>query len=291
LVFIHPLKALPIGGDSMMRKLIFLLALHFSLYGSAIPNFENMSQCENVTFFLSTTRSGSNLVSASLGIITRKPIAWIKWGMQVFDPSSPYRNHPSYNRLGLSLISDTPLLYRSHLADDLSQVPSHLNKLIFVTRNPKELLFRDFYLKASSDVPSTEFIQQFLDAYLKNFDLYDSWLAENRYLIFYEDFIYQDDQLLIQLLQFMGEEPTYFEDFLSHKEEYLARLLDSYKTQHSTNKGGASSKDARKLLYYSESVPIHILTYIDDYLKSAAPTIWERYLKRFQSVCNQAEME
>lgn len=268
----------------MSRILVFFLSLHFCLYGSAVPNFEDMSQCENVVFFLSTPQSGSNLVSGNLGIITRKPISWIRWGMKIFDPTSQHRNHPSYNRIGLRLISDTPLLYRTHYVSDLNEVSSQKNKLIFVSRNPKELLFREFYLNAQpAELPSNEFIDDFLTKYLNNFHVYISWDAKNKYLVFYEDVIDQETEQLVKILEFIGEEPTYLEDFITNKEEYLAQQLESYKTQHARVKGGASAKDGPKTIYYSKNVPKNILTYIDDYIKKDAPRIWEQCLKRFQT--------
>lgn len=268
----------------LIRVLFCLFSMHAAIYGSAIPNFEKMSECESVTFFLSTPRSGSNLVSGCLGAITRKPISWLQWKREILDPSCSFRNHPSCNRLGLPMVSDEPLLYRTHESFSLREVPSEANKLIFITRNPKELLFREFYLNApSSEIPSQEFINQFLDSYLINFYVFHSWSDENKYLGFYEDFIDYETEQFLNLLDFMQEEPTYLEDFLAHKEEYISKLLESYQTQHAGVKGGASSKNGPKEIYYSRDVPKKTLKYIDNYIKKSAPAIWKRYLIRFQT--------
>lgn len=264
-----------------------MLLLNFAIYGSEIPRMDRIWKSKNVTFFLSTTRSGSNLVTASLSAISRKPIWWLWWTDSIFDHSSECRKHPSYNRLGLPLISSIPLLYRTHYEFSLlMRVPSKLNKLIFVTRNPKELLFREFFLKSTSTVePDSQFIETFLKRYLQAFKVYDSWFVENRRLVFYEDFINQGDEILVQLLQFMDEEPKYLDDFITNKQEYMSIMLESYARQHKRNSGGlSSSTDGPKSIYYTKNASLEILTYIDEYIEKEAPKIWELYLKRFQVV-------
>ena len=269
----------------MIRYFFFLLCFHFSIYASEVANCKDVGKNENVTFFLSTTKSGSNLITGCLSAITRKPISWFTWGDSILDPASKHREHISYNRIGLPLISDMPLLYRTHYEfDELMQVPSQHNKLIFATRNPKELIYRKFLILASSsENPDPNFIIEFLDKYLKAFDVFDSWFPETRFIVFYEDFIFDDDAILLRLLQFMDETPEFLDDFLEHKKEYLSRLLESYKNQHTNNSGGASSRGGPKPIYYTLNASQDILRYIDEYIQWKAPQIWEKYLKRFQS--------
>ena len=109
---------------SILIITLFSFFLYSSIYCSEIPNFKKIWKSENVIFLLSTPKSGTNLVSASLSAITRKPIWWVKWGTNFFDPYSEYKNHISYNRLNLPLVCDIPLLYRTHYEfAELMQVP------------------------------------------------------------------------------------------------------------------------------------------------------------------------
>lgn len=268
----------------MMCRILFLIFIQTAIYGSEVPNFKKIDKSRNVTFFLSTTKSGSNLVSASLSAITRKPISWLGWGNKIFDPSFEGRNNPSYNRLGLSFVSDKPLLYRTHYGlSKLMKVPSKLNKLIFVTRNPKELIYRKFFLQSPSlENPDSQFIEEFLDGYLQVFKVYNSWYPENRFIVFYEDFIDQDEVILLQVLEFMDEEPKFLDDFINNKQEYRIRLLNSYNQQHKDTAGGKSSIGKSKAIHYSKNASPEILTFIDEYIKRKAPNIWKQYLKRFQ---------
>ena len=266
---------------------LLILGVFFSLfgaYGSEVPNFSHLEQCRGAVFFLSTTRSGSNLISGSLSAITRKPISWISWGHQIFSPNAgDLRRDPSYNRLGLPLVSNKPLFYRSHFDfDELMQIPSDQNQLIFVTRNPKELLLRAFFLNHSTDeIPDKDFIDEFLGDYLRAFEVYDSWDSAHRRLVFYEDFIQQGDEILLEIVNFMGEKPLYFNDFILNKDEYTLKLLESYKGQHERKKGGLSSMGGPKPLFYSQKATFETLRYLDECIENAAPLIWEKYLRRF----------
>jgi hypothetical protein len=269
-----------------MYKLFFLFLIPFTiLYASSVPNFKELDKTQDAVFFLSTPRSGTNLVSASLSAITRKPISWISWKEKIFKPNTPLKDHPSYNRLGLPLVTEEPLFYRTH--DDflqLNQIPSRCNKLIFITRNPKELLFRKFLTQNSSEkIPDRKFIKEYLDKYLQTFQVYDSWFSANRSLVFYEDFIRRGDEILLELVQFMGEKPTHLLDFQTNKEKYMSMLLASYQEQHKTVLGGLSARRGPTEIYYTKNAPLEVLTYIDDYIKKTAPNIWEKYLTRFQS--------
>ena len=219
----------------MLRTAIisFLLAMG-ALCSSEIPNFECLEKSQGAVIFLTTPKSGVNWVTGSLTAITRKPISWLHWGRRVLNPVDSCRTHPSYNRIGLPLITDRPLLYRTHRDfDQLRQLPSNKNKLIFLTRNPKELLFRKFFLTSTASViEDPEFIRDFFERYLQAFEVYDSWDPDNRMMFYYEDFIERDEEILLRLLAFMGEEPAYLDDFRMNKQLYAAKLLDSYKHQH-----------------------------------------------------------
>jgi hypothetical protein len=237
---------------------------------------------------LTTPRSGSNLVASGLSAMTRRPISWLRWGDSVFSPYSNRRQHPSYNRLKLPLASDIPLLYRAHYElDELGRVPSIDNQLIFLTRNPKELIFRAYRVAyPQGGEPDFAFIESFLRSYLAPFKVYDSWDSNNKMLIYYEDLIANENKILLDVLNFMGVIPAYLEDFISNKVEYKQRALDSYKKQHVENNGGASSVGEPKAIFYSQHARPEILSLIDEYIARTEPNLWELYLKRFESSTN-----
>jgi hypothetical protein len=270
-----------------MKKYLYLFIILFfpflSLFAGGVASYSHPEKNENVVFFLTTPKSGANLITGCLCALTRKPISWFSWADTILDPSSPHRNHISYNRLGIPLESDTPLVYRTHYQlKELMRVPSEINKLIFVTRNPKELLYRQYSLKAiHAENPSRKFIKIFLDGYLQAFEVYDAWCKDTRMLVFYEEFIAYDEEILLQILTFIEENPMYLEDFLNNKNEYLEKLLTSYSKQHTHNLGGQSSKSGPQPIYYTKNASLETLKEIDAYIKNRAPLIWEKYLKQF----------
>ncbi len=267
---------------------LFLFLIYSAVYGAERPNFDALNTIQDTTFLLSTKRSGSNLLSTSLLAITRKPIAWLDWRNNLFTPDSEWKDHPSYNRLKLPLISDEPLLYRTHFKfAELAQIPSEYNRLIFLTRNPKELLYREFLLSAPPFTdPNQLFVDTFLDKYLQAFKTYNSWTNKTKRIVFYEDLIRNEDEIFSQLLEFMGEEPKYLDDFLQNKEEYKKRVLESYKAMHKHNRGGGSSTHGPSPIYYSKNASPKVLAYIDEYLKQSAPRTWVEHLKRFEETVN-----
>ena len=273
--------------SSTMRIKFFTLILSFQVFllQGDLPDPNNLSTTKDNVFFLTTPRSGCNFISGCLVAITRKPVWWLNWKMNVYSPTSIHKHHPSYNRLQVPLVDETPLFYRSHFEyDQLMQIPSDSNKLIFVTRNPKELLYRAFNLQRSGNEenPNVDFVKTYLDEYLKAFTVFDSWTTTNRCIIFYEDFIASQDDVLIAILQFMNEEPTFYEDYLEHKEEYTAKLFESYQRQHEIKLGGRSSIDGPKAIYYTKNASKEVLHDIDDYLKEhTSSDMWTLYLKRF----------
>jgi|GEM_PF-1824264 hypothetical protein len=268
----------------MSRVFFLFLVLSLKVYSSEVPNFKDLSKTKNSIFFLSTPRSGTNLISSSLSAITRKPIGWLGRKNRLFTRNTAAREKdPAYNRLELPLVSKSPLFYRTHYnLDALRQIHSDQNKLIFVTRNPRELLLRAFFLTSpTTDCPDPEFIAEFLTYYMSVFQVYDSWCPENRFLIFYEDFIEHSDERLLQILTFIDEAPLFLDDFLRNKQEYTARLLESYTQQHKKNSGGLSSAESPQPIFYSKKMTEETLRYLDECIEKACPLIWEKYLKRF----------
>ncbi|MBM3201444.1 MAG: sulfotransferase domain-containing protein [Chlamydiae bacterium] len=257
-----------------MRYFFSFLFVCSSLFASSIPVFENIKKTEDSIFLITTERSGSNWLSTSLSLITRKPISWIEWKYKI------HVNHPSYNRLNIELVSDNPLLYRTHLPNGLiKKVPRDKNKLIFLTRNPKEILFRSLLLKEMRETDKR--IWNFIDNYLEYFNLYESFHKTNRKLIFYEDFIHHHEEILLDVLDFMNEPATFWEDFILNKNFYFSSILSSYKDQHRSVDGGKSSQNGATEKFYSLDISKELLKKIDLYIQKAAPKIWEDHLSRF----------
>ncbi len=268
----------------MSRYLHFLnrcvfAALAFSssiIYCKGESSEINPDRAQDLIIFLSSPRSGSELVSCSLNIATRKLIG-------MFPSGRIHRLAMSHLRLPPA--ASIPLFYRTHKADLVRKVPSDSNKLIFLTRNPKELFFRRQRSISSVEEFRKKYTQEIMADYFERFKVYDSWNPNNRYLLFYEDFINQEEEeILLELLDFMGEEPTFFYDYVENKERYLDTVLSGYKRQHRKGGSGASSKDGPKSIYYTKDKDPRLLKCLDQIFREQEPVIWEKYLKRFETL-------
>ena len=207
-----------------LLKLFLFFFSFFCLYCDT-PDFDNLKSSKNSIIFLSTPRSGTNLISASLQTIIKKPIASLEWEKNFYK----FKTHPMYNRLKIPLISEEPFIFRTHGEyKKLTQIPSEFNKLIFVTRNPKELLFRKI---SNQNIKSSQFwveAEKVLNYQMELFNTYESWNEENRMLIFYEDFINQSVELIPKILSFIGENDICYQDYVENKDRYQSMILKSY---------------------------------------------------------------
>ena len=222
---------------------------------------------------LSQPRSGVNLVTCSMQAVLRKPIGNLR----------TLSSRPVVNqRLELHLVSTIPFIYRTHCPKELSGLSLKSSKLIFLTRNLKELLFRKFFISCVDDLEEKN-VKIFIRQYLNRFLAYESWNHENRFLVYYEDYILQEnEELLLNILNFIGEEPSFFDDFLEHKEEYLWTILQSYRDQHK-DRHGNSSINGPRINYWAKNTNPEILKAIDEILEDQEPLIFEKYLKRFRT--------
>jgi hypothetical protein len=225
------------------------------------------------TLFLSSPRSGTNLLSCSLQAIIRKPIG-------VY----PNKIHTiGTARLGLENISDIPFIYRSHAPIPKKKMPSDFSKIILLTRNPKELIFRFFSPSSIESINSSK-VNSFLDEYISRFISFEEYDKNHRLLLFYEDLISQMDAVLLTSLEFLEEDPAFMEDYLLNKSEYLEVILSSYQKQHAGAHGGSSSLQGPTPIYYTKNKDPELLRYLDQKIKDKNPEIWRKYLKRFKTL-------
>lgn len=261
--------------------LFFLLLLTHSINCHCHQKvyLENVNEAENTIFILTSPKSGSNLLMCSLQAIVRKPIGQLR-------ENNTGIYHPIANkRLQVELISSIPMFYRTHYLEDMCCVNPDLNKIILLTRNPKELLFRNNLVSSKRDLKSAS-VNHFLKNYMNRLKFYDNWPLDNRRLVFYEDLITQEhnEEILLELIEFMEEDPCFLDDYLRNKEKYLNQIYSHYCNQHKKEKvTGKSAKLGPKKIYHTLGKSKKLLQAIDHKLKKMDPLIWEKYLQRFST--------
>jgi hypothetical protein len=234
------------------------------------------SSAGNKAVFLTSERSGTNLVSLLLTAITRKPTG-------VF----PNITFPlGTNLFDVEPVSDVPFLYRIHEPGGISVGTNgtwgNYNRFILLSRNPKELLCRTFSITQKSDLHRRD-VESFIKYYLSRFRKLESWAADKRLCVFYEDVISELDDTLLNILEFLGEEPRFMDDYIEHKAEYIDAVFNNYRDRYHTVKGGVSSLEGAKVTFYTQDKDVELLEYMDQVIEAHDPLIWKKYLKRFKT--------
>ena len=250
------------------KKILDLLFVAF--LGSLLSCNCVFAKSEPKTLIYSNPRSGVNMFCASMMAILRKPVGEYPDQIQINNTG----------RLSLDLVSKVPFGYRTHWAKDVIEGRNNFSKLILITRNPKEKLFRDLSIKKIGDVTSSFFAAKYLSEYFKYFEVFESWPEDKRMLIFYEDLVEDLENQLFKPCEFLGEDPVFFDDFLQNKELYLDQIRESY--INTNTKSGKSSIDGAEVLFYTRNQNPELLKQIDEYLKELKPKIWVNYLTRFE---------
>ncbi|MEX0961850.1 MAG: sulfotransferase domain-containing protein [Simkaniaceae bacterium] len=227
---------------------------------------------ESKIFLLSNPKSGANLISSSLASILKRPVG--RAPDKVSEKDS--------NRIKIDFISEKPFYYKTHRYQLVQRAPAKYEKLILLTRNPKELLFRWFDISCSEDLRKPE-IKTFLNNFIGKFLVFENWNSQNRFHVYYEDAITDLNDTLSKLIDFINPStPVSWDDFLSNQETYLDQIRTNYVSQYG-GICGKSSISRPKTIHYTEGKDRELLRSIDKFIKARNPTIWNKYLKRFET--------
>lgn len=226
-------------------------------------------------FLVGCARSGNNWLITILQILLKKPCR--RPGM----PSLCAKNDLGLNRLGLNLDYCKPILYRTHhFSPVFKKIDQSKNKLIFIIRNYKECLVRHHRYTAQElyDVVLND-THGFKD-YINNLQSYDDWKDENtKLLIHYEDLISNPREVIEELLAFLGEGTEGLDEFFDQYEYWRKKSINSYKSQHN----GMPSSGGKKELFHSKNFPIELLRSMDKHLQQTYPSLWEKYLFKYDT--------
>jgi hypothetical protein len=119
--------------------------------------------------------------------------------------------------------------------------------LILLLRNYRECLLREYeklenvkneiLAQASFNHLSqnkTWVLNLRMNHYFHNLRVFDIWNPEKRLIIYYEDFLQNPQEILLQLAQFMGEtgKEAEIQTFVDHIDEHIEKSLKIYETQY-----------------------------------------------------------
>lgn len=215
-------------------------------------------------FMLSYPRSGNTWLRYCLEVLTQRSTAHI-----------PGLGNPSNWPLGL--MGKFPLdfskapIWKIHHGRECPY-PKPLNDLlIFLVRNPKEVLIRHNHVNL--DEVMTFPRQEEYARYFNNLKIFAGWPANKKILIYYEDLMTNPRAVLERILLFLGDSIEPLDDFFKNYQKHKEIALDIYKYN------GDSETRGEDLLHHSRKVPESMRRKFDVWLKLHYHRLWRDILK------------
>jgi hypothetical protein len=245
-----------------MKKKVTLIAALFLFTGflsaQNIPHTFANEQMAGYTYLLSYPRSGKTWVTYMLRS---------QYGTSFPDPDTFRKQSEKHN--------ENPYRF-THIFSDLSKVNKSENKLLFLIRNYKESIRRN-YLSSTSKAYK-DILQQGpqFDIYINNLYLYDSWPEQNRCMIYYEDLIEMPEESFARIVNFLGLDRAALNEFIKDLDSHREACLRIYSNRH-----GYTASGGDDLLFHTKHYSKKQIVRINEFVKIKHKEMWNKYLKRF----------
>ncbi len=257
----------------ILKKCFFLLVIWspncFSDYVDPIyPETIHHEQ-----FLLSYPHSGAHLLLAITQKLTKKTLRHI---------DMPWLETTSLvNPLSLERDFSKKSLYFTKNAELLTEIDSESNKMILLLRNYKECIPRWRFCNEVDLLESAKSCMGGFTSYLDNILCYHNWSnPKTKLLIYYEDLVKKPRKVIYKLLNFLNESSEQLDVFMSDYPEFEEHLRRNFNTLAPYNEKFSSKKD---LFFHSRKFSKETCKEIDGLLKDHYPTLWDTYLKKYET--------
>lgn len=180
-----------------------------------------------------------------------------------------------------------PTTYWGHEYHLLKPLNHSNNKLIFILRNYKENISSQLTLKHKKDDKILSLGDLLLNEVLnegmifKEFiirlELFDNWDSDHKYLVSFEDLTTHPEIFVPEVLTFIGDNAEYLH-FIDHYDDFKNELMERY--NHKGNRTNSGEEND----FFSRKIPSDILQIVDEHVQKNYPTLWNRYLKKFEEI-------
>lgn len=223
-------------------------------------------------FLLSYPRSGNTWLRYCLEFLTRRPSlskAGLYYAMQ----------QPLGWSAGFELDMQKGPIEKVHARHEImprnaaTAVDMHVDKLIFIVRNPKETIARfehaTFEQLLASNIAGKGYRAKL---YFDNFTVFLDWPENNRLLVYYEDLMQHPRKTLEKILLFLGEPFVHMDEFIKDYAKHQKLSKKIYKdTVHGSN----------DVLYHSKKLSQSFKQQVDIWISQVYPELWKVYLQRY----------
>lgn len=265
---------------------ICLLLLPLEAYSRINPNPKQRSMITEIcaymgprTFLLSYPQSGNTWLRYCIEVISQRPtirrhatktrwldlhyanpLAW-EVGFEIDEHKAPIEKLHEYKESLLCHNNESIYLNRT------------TDTLIFILRNPKECIARSEYTSLSALLDNLWGNCYKHSIYFENLALFDTWPAERKYLIYYEDLISHPRETLADLLTFLDEPDMRLDQFMHEYDAHKNKCLALYP---STISRGSDP------LFHSKKLSPDYRKQVDAWIAEAYPELWHKYLERYR---------
>jgi hypothetical protein len=183
-------------------------------------------------------------------------------------------NHPLGWLADFEVNCDKAPVEKIHTPNEIAKAHGNTttDKIILIIRNPKEALSRHGGTEITLPVLLGKEAKGNSDPriYFNDIALYDTWNAQNRLLIYYEDLVRKPIETFIMVLLFLEEPFGRIDCFMQEYAAHKKKALSIYK---------ASESEGNDLLYHSKLIDPQHRKQIDRWIEELYPTMWQTYLK------------
>lgn len=217
----------------------------------------------NKRVLLSYPRSGNHLVRFFIELLSEKPTSGClasKTDIELY--KNKYDEHVPFN-----IVNKTDFIfYKEHTITDLNKFIGTPSFLLFIVRNPREVLLRH---------SNNQIKKEMFDVYFDLIDYYENFQGP-KHVLYYEDLINNKKEFLLELTELLEQ----FTEIKEEKKNYVLSNIDKLYKLCGNGKGrawGGMKSTNTTDFYYSKFQNKQIF---EEYLKSKTKkTILEKYFK------------
>ncbi len=246
----------------------------------------------NVTYMLSHPKSGSTVITYFFELLTHRPNL-AQWRPAKLDTIFlPY----CYALKELKTDLYKKPIWKLHESNEIVKqlfYDPQKTIVVFLLRNYKEHVFREAPLinvrpfdqhgtLNENAVGQTLCRSAAAGSYFRNIEFFDRLPAENRLLIYYEDFIENPHKELTRLVEFFQDGYQELETVLADYTQYAQSFKQYYnKNWGRTDRGGGSISGGDDVRYHSKKHTYAQCKQIDEWVQKKYGHLWDTYLSRY----------
>ena len=267
-----------------MKKIFCLMAVLACAHASS-KNIQPQ-EIRNSIIYVSPGRGGTHLLRLVLQHYTKRPFYRI-----LPKPHFPFALR-SVQILDIVPNTNKRPFYHTHSGEKCRLIDPSTNLLVQIMRNPKELMVSRAKRSAAKKGLTLNheelniFITRFVldkDHYKRPMDqllAFDTWPKEKRFLITYENLLFNRQESIENLMAFLGEDPGLVKPGLAELDKLQKQSIELY--NQTCKKTGGSLSGGSSAIFHSKDLSKETRLAVDELLKTHYPTLWDKYLFRYK---------